>query len=101
MRKPDFCLYENKDADQLRSNCEADQRLCFRYSNSTIPFQSEFSSFKLFSVAVQTRAGRKPQRPVFLNCGSISSVRIEHRVSATKEQFGHHENLPVQYLESF
>ena len=30
MRKPDFCLYENKGADQLYSNCTADQRLCFR-----------------------------------------------------------------------
>ena len=37
VRKPDFCLCENKGADQLRSNCEADQRLCFRYSDSTIP----------------------------------------------------------------
>ena len=36
--KPDFCLCKNKDADQLLSNCEADQRLCFRYSDSTIPF---------------------------------------------------------------
>ena len=27
MRKPGFCLCENKDADQLRSNCEADQCL--------------------------------------------------------------------------
>ena len=37
VRKPDFCLCENKGADQLRSNCEADQRLCFRHSDSTIP----------------------------------------------------------------
>ena len=37
IRKPDFCLCENKDTDQLRSNCEADQRLYFRYSYSTIP----------------------------------------------------------------
>ena len=36
VRKPDYCLCENKGADQLRSNCEADQRLCFRYSDSTI-----------------------------------------------------------------
>ena len=36
MRKPDFCLCENKGADQLRSNCEADQCLCFRYTDSTI-----------------------------------------------------------------
>ena len=27
---------ENKDADQLRGNREADQRLCFRYKVSTI-----------------------------------------------------------------
>ena len=37
VRKPAFCICENKDADQLRGNCEADQRLCFRYSDSTIP----------------------------------------------------------------
>ena len=35
MRKTDFCLCENKGADQLRSNCEADQRLCFRYTDRT------------------------------------------------------------------
>ena len=46
VRKPDFCLCENKGADQLRSNCEADQRLCFRHSDSTIPLllESEISS---------------------------------------------------------
>ena len=37
MRKPAFCLCENKDADQLHSNCAADQRLCFRYMDSAIP----------------------------------------------------------------
>ena len=36
MRKPAFCICENKDADQLRGNREADQRLCFRYTDSTI-----------------------------------------------------------------
>ena len=30
-------LCENKGADQLRSNCEVDQHLCFRYTDSTIP----------------------------------------------------------------
>ena len=47
VRKPDFCLGENKGADQLRGNREADQRLCFRYSDSTIPLllKSEISSF--------------------------------------------------------
>ena len=41
MRKPDFCICENKDADQLRGNREADQRLCFRHTDSTIPLLSE------------------------------------------------------------
>ena len=36
MRKPAFCICENKDADQLRGNREADQRLCFRFIDSTI-----------------------------------------------------------------
>ena len=31
IRKQAICICENKGADQLRSNCEADQRLCFRY----------------------------------------------------------------------
>ena len=37
MRKPAFCICENKDADQLHGNSEADQLLCFRYIDSTIP----------------------------------------------------------------
>ena len=36
MRKPTFCICENKDADQLRGNREADQHLCFRNIDSTI-----------------------------------------------------------------
>ena len=35
--KTGFLPCENKGADQLRSNCEADQRLCFRYTDRTIP----------------------------------------------------------------
>ena len=42
MRKPDFCICENKDADQLRGNRESDQRLCFRYIDSTIPQLSKY-----------------------------------------------------------
>ena len=37
IRQPTICLCETKDADQLCSNCTADQRLCFRFSDSTIP----------------------------------------------------------------
>ena len=70
MGKPTICIGENKDADQLRGNrkaeealyypssenkgadqlCsyrEADLRLCFRYSDSTMPLlrKAEISSF--------------------------------------------------------
>ena len=34
MGKPTICRGENKDADQLCSNRESDQHLCFRYSES-------------------------------------------------------------------
>ena len=42
VRKPAFCICENKDADQLRGNREADQRLCFRYIDSTIPLLPKY-----------------------------------------------------------
>ena len=44
MRKSDFC--ENKGADQQRGNRAADQRLCFCYIDSAIPFlpKSEISA---------------------------------------------------------
>ena len=55
MRKPAFCICENKDADQLRGYREADQRLCFRYIDSTITLlsKSEISRLLPSSVAVQ------------------------------------------------
>ena len=55
VRKPDFCICEIKDADQLHGNRKADQRLSFRYTDSTIPLlpKSDISSLYLSSVAVQ------------------------------------------------
>ena len=46
LRKPSFCIRDNKDADQLRS---------IRYTNSTIPLlhKSETSSFYTYFVALQ------------------------------------------------
>ena len=41
MRKPAFCICENKEADQLRGDREADQRLVFCYTDSTIPLLSK------------------------------------------------------------
>ena len=46
MGEPTICICETKGADQLRGNREADQRLIFRYSNSTIP-----PNFKLLAIS--------------------------------------------------
>ena len=75
MRKPDFCICENKDADQLRGNREADQRLCFRYTDSTIPLLHTSkilaSSHLLWLYRpVCVGPGQKPRRPVFSERGS-------------------------------
>ena len=75
MRKVAFCICENKDADQLRGNREADQRLCFRYIASTIPLLPKYkiSSFWLSSVAVQPglcRTWSEPPKTGFLTTSS-------------------------------
>ena len=50
MRKPDFCMCENKGTDQLCGDPAADQCLCFHYIDSAIlllPFY-EISSLLVF-----------------------------------------------------
>ena len=50
MGKPTICIGENKGADQLCDNREADKRLCLRYSDSTIPpLQVFLQNFKLLA----------------------------------------------------
>ena len=75
MGKSTICIGENKGADQLRSNCEADQRICFRYTDSTIPplSKSKISSLLPFSATVQPglcRTWSEPKLLVFLRTGS-------------------------------
>ena len=55
MRKPAFCICENKGADQLHSNPEADWSFCFPYIDSTIPLlpKSKILSLQQSSVVVQ------------------------------------------------
>ena len=40
-----FCICENKDADQLRSNCAADQRLCFRNTDLSLVMRKTFFAY--------------------------------------------------------
>ena len=55
MTKLEFCICKNKATDELHSICAADQRLCFRYIDSTIPLlpKSILSCLYPFSAAVQ------------------------------------------------
>ena len=64
VRKPAFCVCENKDADQLRGNREADQRLCFRYTDSTILHVS-------FKYVHDAHTGR---RPIYVKYPSLRKV---------------------------
>ena len=50
IRKPAIRICENKSADQLSCNCEADQHLYLSYTDSTITIvlRSEISSFFRF-----------------------------------------------------
>ena len=57
MRKPDFCICENKDADQLRGNREADQRLCFRNTDSTIPLLPKYEISNIWTSCVVVQPG--------------------------------------------
>ena len=81
MRKPAFCICENKCADQLRSNCAADQRLCFRHIDRTIPLlpKSETSSILSSSVAAHPdlcRTWSKPPNTGFLMTRLSTDVSI-------------------------
>ena len=69
MRKQDFCICENKDADQLRGDCEADQRLCFRYMASTIPLLP---------------------KPLAIFCGCTAQFVLD-LVGNPKDQFSHNK----------
>ena len=85
LRKLDFCICKNKDADQLHGNREADQCLCFCYTDSTIPLlpKYEITSFLPSSVAVQPglcRTWSETPKTVFLTTRLIyyiPSLKLE------------------------
>ena len=85
MSKPAFCICENKAADQLCGNHTADQRLCFRHTDSTIPLLPKYQISRLWPSCVVAQPvlcgpGRKPRRPVFSQRGSFTS----HKISRTR-----------------
>ena len=79
IRKPTFCICENKGADQLCSNgdCAADQCLCFRYIDSTtlyflnLKFQASWHLLHWLYSPVCVRPGRNPEDRFFHNVAQI------------------------------
>ena len=77
MGKPTICLGENKDADQLRGN-----RLCFHYSESTIPLLSKSKISSLWHSSVLVQPGLcqtcwKPHCWFFHEAAQIFSVSFK------------------------
>ena len=83
VRKSAFCICENKDADQLRGNREADQRLCFRYTDSTIPLlpKSEISNL-----------------PLAIFCGCTARF-VSDLVVNPEDRFSHNEAQMISILQ--
>ena len=57
MRKPTICIGKNRGLNQPRSNCEADQFLCFCFTDSLYPLLSKCHLLCLYSSVCP---GRKP-----------------------------------------
>ena len=74
MRKPAFCICENKDADQLRGNREADQRLCFSLHRYYNPSSILIRNFK----------------PLAIFCGRTAQF-VSGLVRNPKDRFSHNE----------
>ena len=73
MRKQTICICENKDADQLRGNREADQSICFGYKDSTILL----SKLKIFSLYSSVLAQLGLCRPLSeTTCTGFSTRRL-------------------------
>ena len=84
MRKPTFCICENKDADQLRGNREADQGLCFRYTNSTIPLLSKSEIFKPLAIFCSCTAWFVSDQVRDQNVGFLMKWLTLYRKATTK-----------------
>ena len=84
MRKPLFCIRENKGADQLRGNRAINQRLCFRY----IPLLPNHLAIccgctsRFVSALVENLEDRLHRRQVFSWRGSRSSTALAYQTVA-------------------
>ena len=83
MRKPAFCICDNKGADQLHGIRTADQRLCFCYIESTIPLlpRSELSSLShLLWLHSPVCVGPGQETPKTSFSGDMAQMRNQDRL---------------------
>ena len=75
MRKPVFCICENKGADQLHGNRAADQRFCFPFIDSTIPLllNPKFRVLWLYCEPRLCRTLSETPKTGFLKMGLINN----------------------------
>ena len=120
MRKPTICIGENKGADQLRSNWEADHRLCFHYTDRSIPVLSKRKIFSLYPSSLLVQSGlcqtwSEPELLVFPHTGSFvffvqkstpKGLNLSHDADAaatpspsTKIQSGHALSMLMKLVE--
>ena len=64
MRVPDFSRCKNKGADQLCSNCIADQCLCVCYTDSTFLLNPQFQASSLFCDCLSRFVSEMVKNPV-------------------------------------
>ena len=97
MGKPTIYIGENKGVDQLRSTFEADQRLCFLYTDSTVPLLSKskisslqpglcptWSDPKLL-VFSRTSSYFRVKNPILLKIVHVFSLSVNHCFKVPKE----------------
>ena len=81
MRKPAFCICKNKDADQLRGDPEADQRLCFRSRIVQSPYflnakLQASSHLQWLNNPVCVGPGRKPENRLSRDAAHLSLCKL-------------------------
>ena len=110
IRKPTICICDIKGADQLRGNCQTDQRLCFCYTDSTIPLLqiSKISSFQLASVTVQAglcRTWSETTLLVFSRHGSDGFDCLDDNIKQITVLFQHNSSnnnkIKFQIIHNF
>ena len=82
MRKPDFRLCENKNADQLCIDCEATMRLCFRLCKDF------FLMARLKLTIMYASQSKKINEPVLEKINNLGSDQVRHKPGCTITEAG-------------